>query len=60
MQPVVEGKQQPGLDPRGRLLEDCRCERPEITVKAEPENPAVAPAAEPAPATDDPDGVMLP
>jgi hypothetical protein len=28
MLPVVEGKQQPGVDPRERLLEDCRCERP--------------------------------
>jgi hypothetical protein len=32
----------------------------EITVKAEPEKPAVAPVAEPAPAPDDADGVMLP
>ena len=62
MQPVVEGYQQPGLDPRERLLEAYLQMRAagEITVKAEPENPAVAPVAEPAPAPDDADGVMLP
>jgi hypothetical protein len=45
MQPVVDGKQQPGLDPRERLLEAYLQMRAagEITVKAEPENPAVAP-----------------
>jgi hypothetical protein len=62
MQPIVEGKQQSGLDPRERLLEAYLQMRAagEITVKAEPENLAVAPATEPAPAPDDADGVMLP